>query len=119
MKPVLAVIAAVGLLLGPSAQPAAARPADGSVTSLSIVPSSGKAEVVIGVKGGVEVRDFTLRSPDRIVLAAPLGLVRPERREPAHHQDATDRLRPSRERRVLHLLIERATRRLPLLDHAP
>ena len=68
MKPVLAVIAAVGLLLGPSAQPASARPADGSVTSLSIVPSSGKAEVVIGVTGGVEVRDFTLRSPDRIVL---------------------------------------------------
>ncbi|MEP6618216.1 MAG: AMIN domain-containing protein [bacterium] len=68
MKPVLAVIAAVALLLGPSAQPAAARPAEGSVTSLSIIPAAGKAEVVIGVAGGLEVRDFTLRSPDRIVL---------------------------------------------------
>src|SRR3954468_19513574 len=68
MKRVLAVIVASALLLGPSAQPAAARPAEGAVTSLSVLPASGKAELVIGVAGGVEVRDFTLRSPDRIVL---------------------------------------------------
>jgi type IV pilus assembly protein PilQ len=77
MKPVLAVIVASALLLGPSAQPAAARTAEGSVTSLSIIPASGKAEVVIGVAGGLEVRDFTLRGPDRIVLdltGASLGL---------------------------------------------
>ena len=79
MKPVLAVIAAAAFLLGPSAQPAAARPADGSVISLSVIPSSGKAEVVIGVAGGLEVSDFTLRAPDRIVLdltAASLSLSR-------------------------------------------
>jgi type IV pilus assembly protein PilQ len=77
MKPVLAVIVASALVLGPSAQPAAARPAEGSVTSLSIIPASGKAEVVIGVAGGLEVRDFTLRGPDRIVLdlaGASLGM---------------------------------------------
>jgi type IV pilus assembly protein PilQ len=77
MKPVLAVIVASALVLGPSAQPAAARPAEGSVTSLSVIPASGKAEVVIGVAGGLEVRDFTLRTPDRIVLdlsGASLGL---------------------------------------------
>ncbi len=77
MKPVLAVIVASALVLGPSAQPAAARPAEGSVTSLSIIPASGKAELVIGVAGGLEVRDFTLRSPDRIVLdlaGASLGM---------------------------------------------
>jgi type IV pilus assembly protein PilQ len=77
MKPVLAVIVASALVLGPSAKPAAARPAEGSVTSLSIIPASGKAEVVIGVAGGLEVRDFTLRSPDRIVLdlaGASLGM---------------------------------------------
>ena len=77
MKPVLAVIVASALVLGPSAQPAAARPAEGSVRSLSIIPASGKAEVVIGVAGGLEVRDFTLRSPDRIVLdlaGASLGM---------------------------------------------
>ena len=77
MKPVLAVIVASALVLGPSAQPAAARLAEGSVTSLSIIPAVGKAEVVIGVAGGLEVRDFTLRAPDRIVLdlsGASLGL---------------------------------------------
>ena len=77
MKPVLAVLVATALVFGPGAQPVAARPAEGSVTYLSVIPSSGKAEVVIGVAGGLEVRDFTLRSPDRIVLdlsGASLGL---------------------------------------------
>jgi type IV pilus assembly protein PilQ len=68
MKPVLAVIVAASLALGPIAEPVAAFPADGAVTSLSVVPASGRAELVIGVAGGVEVSDFTLRSPDRIVL---------------------------------------------------
>ncbi|MBW8769857.1 MAG: AMIN domain-containing protein [Gemmatimonadetes bacterium] len=68
MKPVLAVIVAASLALGPIAEPVAAFPAAGAVTSLSVVPASGRAELVIGVAGGVEVSDFTLRSPDRIVL---------------------------------------------------
>ncbi len=77
MKPVLAVIVASSLLLGPSVQPVEARPAEGSVRSLSLIPASGKAEIVIGVTGGLEVRDFTLASPDRIVIdlsGASLGL---------------------------------------------
>ena len=77
MKPVLAVIVASAFLLGPSAQPVEARPAEGSVRSLSVIPTSGKAEIVIGVTGGLEVRDFTLSSPDRIVIdlsGASLGL---------------------------------------------
>ncbi|MEO8620426.1 MAG: AMIN domain-containing protein [bacterium] len=77
MKPVLAVIVASALLLGPSAQQADARPADGSVRSLSVIPATGKAEIVIGVSGGLEVRDFTLPSPNRIVVdltGASLGL---------------------------------------------
>ena len=68
MKPVLAVIVAASLALGPIAEPVAAFPAEGAVTSLSVVPASGRAELVIGVAGGVDVSDFTLRSPDRIVL---------------------------------------------------
>ncbi len=68
MKPVLAVIVAASLALGPIAEPVAAFPAEGAVTSLSVVPASGRAELVIGVEGGVDVTDFTLRSPDRIVL---------------------------------------------------
>ena len=68
MKPVLAVIVAACIALGPIAEPVAAFPAEGAVTSLSVVPASGRAELLIGVAGGVEVADFTLRSPDRIVL---------------------------------------------------
>ncbi|MEO8564198.1 MAG: AMIN domain-containing protein, partial [bacterium] len=77
MKPVLAVLVAAFVALGPDAAPAAARLAEGAVTSLSVVPSSGRAELVIGVAGGVEVSDFTLKSPDRIVLdvaGASLGM---------------------------------------------
>jgi type IV pilus assembly protein PilQ len=50
---------------------------DGSVISLSVVPTSGRAHVVIGVNGEVSVRDFALRNPDRIVVditGARLGL---------------------------------------------
>jgi type IV pilus assembly protein PilQ len=68
MKPVLAVIVAALVAVGPVAAPVAAFPAEGAVTSLSVMPASGRAELVIGVDGGVEVNDFTLRSPDRIVL---------------------------------------------------
>ena len=77
MKRLLAVIVAASLALGPDAAPVAAFPAEGAVTSLSVVPASGRAELVIGVAGAVEVADFTLRSPDRIVLdisGASLGL---------------------------------------------
>ena len=40
----------------------------GSVISLSVVPTSGRAHVVIGVDGAVTVRDFLLQNPDRIVV---------------------------------------------------
>jgi hypothetical protein len=50
---------------------------EGAVTSLSIVPGKAHAEVVIGVSGPVTLRDFTLASPDKIVLditGATLGI---------------------------------------------
>ncbi len=50
---------------------------DGAVVSLSVVPTGGRAQVVIGVDGDVRVRDFLLREPDRIVLditGATLGV---------------------------------------------
>ena len=72
MKRLLAVIVAASFALGPDAAPVAAFPAEGAVTSLSVVPASGRAELVIGVAGAVEVADFTLRSPDRIVLTSPV-----------------------------------------------
>jgi type IV pilus assembly protein PilQ len=43
-------------------------PGTGEVTAVSLAPSAGKAEVVIAIKGAVDVRDFVLGSPDRLVL---------------------------------------------------
>ena len=45
-----------------------AAPASGEVTKLSVVPAAGRAEVIVEVGGGVEVQDFTLAGPPRIVL---------------------------------------------------
>jgi type IV pilus assembly protein PilQ len=39
-----------------------------TVHSLSVVPSSGKAEVVIGVHAAAEVQNFTLDAPARVVV---------------------------------------------------
>ncbi|MFN2563875.1 MAG: AMIN domain-containing protein [Gemmatimonadaceae bacterium] len=50
---------------------------ESAVTSLSIVPGTEHAEVIIGVSGPVTVRDFTLASPDKIVIditGATLGI---------------------------------------------
>lgn len=46
----------------------AAEPGSGEVTAVSLTPAAGKAEVVIGIRGAVEVKDFLLTSPDRLVL---------------------------------------------------
>jgi len=46
----------------------AAEPGIGEVTAVSLTPAAGKAEVVIGIRGAVEVKDFLLASPDRLVL---------------------------------------------------
>ena len=46
----------------------AAEPGTGEVTAVSLTPAAGKAEVVIGIRGAVEVKDFLLASPDRLVL---------------------------------------------------
>jgi len=66
------VAALVPLLLGASlgtATPAAAEgPGSGEVTAVSLAPAAGKTELVVAVKGAVDVRDFLLASPDRLVL---------------------------------------------------
>ena len=68
MKRVLAVIIAAVVAAGATARAASARPAEGSVTSLTVAPVAGKSELVIGVSGTVKVTEFTLTSPDRIVV---------------------------------------------------
>ncbi|MEX2157384.1 MAG: AMIN domain-containing protein [Gemmatimonadales bacterium] len=54
---------------------------DGEVRGVSVLPAAGKVEVVIDLQGAVQVRDFTLSSPARLVidfvgarLAAPATL---------------------------------------------
>jgi type IV pilus assembly protein PilQ len=68
--------------------PAAAREGVvNAVTAVSIVPSSGRAEVVVAVSGPVEVSDFVLTGPHRVVLdlaGAKLGL-------PTHMYDKVSR----------------------------
>ena len=39
-----------------------------TVHSLSVVPSSGKTDVVIGINAGVDVQNFTLDAPARVVV---------------------------------------------------
>ena len=53
---------------GGAAPARAEGPGTGEVTAVSLAPAAGKAEVVIAVKGAVDVRDFLLTSPDRLVL---------------------------------------------------
>lgn len=43
-------------------------PRDGEVRAVSVRPASGKVEVVIDLQGAVEVRDFTLNGPARLVV---------------------------------------------------
>jgi type IV pilus assembly protein PilQ len=43
-------------------------PGSGEVTAVSLAPAAGKTEIVIAVRGAVDVRDFLLSSPDRLVL---------------------------------------------------
>jgi hypothetical protein len=43
-------------------------PGGGEVTAVSLAPAAGKTEILVAVKGAVEIRDFLLSSPDRLVL---------------------------------------------------
>jgi type IV pilus assembly protein PilQ len=54
------------LLLAAPLHPGAAR--DGEVRAVSLVPTSGRAQLVIQVQGDVQVSDLTLTDPNRIVL---------------------------------------------------
>ncbi len=60
------LLASALLLAAPSAHAATGR--DGEVRAVSLVPASGKAELVIQIQGAVQVTDRTLSDPSRIVL---------------------------------------------------
>jgi type IV pilus assembly protein PilQ len=54
------------LAAAPALPPPHAGPGD--VTAVSVLPSPGKADLVIEVQGGVRVSDFLLKDPARLVL---------------------------------------------------
>ena len=58
----------LGASLAAAPQARAEGPGGGEVTAVSLAPAAGKAEVVIAVRGAVEVKDFLLTAPDRLVL---------------------------------------------------
>lgn len=65
LRPVLAAFAMLVAIATPAT---ATGPDDGEVLSVAISSQPGKAEVMIGIRGAVEVRDFVLHSPERLVL---------------------------------------------------
>jgi type IV pilus assembly protein PilQ len=60
------LLASALLLAAPSVHAATGR--DGEVRAVSLVPTSGKAELVIQIQGAVQITDRTLTDPSRIVL---------------------------------------------------
>ncbi len=63
----LAALLGLVLLSGPGALAAHGSP-NGEVTALQILPAAERTELVIGVSGAVETRDFTMEGPYRLVV---------------------------------------------------
>ncbi len=59
---------AAWLLVAAAPRTAGAPGRDGEVKAVSVLPTPGHVEVVIDLQGAVEVQDFTLASPARLVL---------------------------------------------------
>jgi type IV pilus assembly protein PilQ len=68
MTRVYRLMLATVALFGLSSAVRADGPASGEVTGVSVQAAPGRADVVINVRGAVEVRDFMLESPNRLVL---------------------------------------------------
>jgi len=58
------------LVLTPGASPGmrGATPQDGEVKAVSVLPAAGSVEVVIDLRGAVDIQDFTLANPARLVV---------------------------------------------------
>jgi type IV pilus assembly protein PilQ len=59
---------ATAAIFGVTSAARADGPASGEVTGVSVQPSPGRADVLVNVRGAVEVRDFMLENPSRLVL---------------------------------------------------
>ena len=62
------LMVATAAIFGVTSAARADGPASGEVTGVSVQASPGRADIVINVRGAVEVRDFMLEGPDRLVL---------------------------------------------------
>jgi type IV pilus assembly protein PilQ len=62
------LMVATAAIFGVTSAARADGPASGEVTGVSVQPSPGRADVIVNVRGAVEVRDFMLESPSRLVL---------------------------------------------------
>ena len=63
------IVAALGLAVAfPPAAVGQGAAASGDVTAISVLPSPGSAVVVVDVRGAVNVKDFTLVNPARLVI---------------------------------------------------
>jgi type IV pilus assembly protein PilQ len=59
---------ATAAIFGVTSAARADGPASGEVTGVSVQASPGRADVIVNVRGAVEVRDFMLENPNRLVL---------------------------------------------------
>ena len=75
-------------VLGTAAPMRAEGPGSGEVTAVSLAPAAGKTEIVVAVRGAVDVRDFLLSSPDRLVLDVVGATLRLDHREPLRRREA-------------------------------
>src|SRR5918995_7504066 len=62
------LMVATAAIFGVTSAARADGPASGEVTGVSVQPSPGRADIIVNVRGAVEVRDFMLAGPNRLVL---------------------------------------------------
>jgi type IV pilus assembly protein PilQ len=68
MTRVYRLMVATAAIFGVTSAARADGPASGEVTGVSVQPAPGRADVIVNVRGAVEVRDFMLENPARLVL---------------------------------------------------
>jgi type IV pilus assembly protein PilQ len=68
MTRVYRLMVATAAIFGVTSAARADGPASGEVTGVSVQPSPGRADVIVNVRGAVEVRDFMIENPHRLVL---------------------------------------------------
>jgi type IV pilus assembly protein PilQ len=62
------LMVATAAIFGVTSAARADGPASGEVTGVSVQSLPGRADVIVNVRGAVEVRDFMLQNPNRLVL---------------------------------------------------